>query len=107
MRLTILALTCFSTLCLAAPECLIDAKTSPVDGGRFGLLALISGEAKGFLPKEPVFVTVTNGGKEYTMQASRTGKWALVYANLEEATNVLCWQGFPARLTAESLIVNP
>lgn len=92
MRLILIALTLLSVTSFAAPECNIDSRE---DGDR--LVNLISGSATGFLPKEPVFVTVSNGGKEYTMQASRSGKWAVVYANLDENTSVLCWQGFPTR----------
>lgn len=95
MRLIAILSITLSLSAFAAPECLIDARDTD---GR--LVNLISGGTSGFNPKEPIFVTVTNGGKEYTTQASRSGKWALVFANIEENTSVLCFQGFPARLAA-------
>ncbi len=98
MRLFLAALILLSRTGFAAPECLIDAKSQ---GDR--LINLISGSATGFSAKEPVFVTVTNGGKEYTMNASQSGKWALIYADIAQETKVLCWQGFPSRLQAEAL----
>jgi len=88
MRLIALLSITLSLSAFAAPECLIDAREKD---GR--LINLVSGGTSGFNPKEPIFVTVSNGGKEYTTQVSRSGKWAVVYANIEDSTSVLCFQG--------------
>ena len=90
-RLLTLALITLSAASFAAPECNIDARP---EGDR--LVNLVSGSTAGFAPKIPIFVTVTNGGKEYTTQTASDGKWALVYANLVDHTDVLCFQG-PAK----------
>lgn len=90
MKFALVALIA-SQVALAAPECLIDGNR---DDGR--LVNVISGQAKGFLPKEPVFVTVTNGNRKFTTQTDRAGFWATLYANETQETEVLCWQGLTA-----------
>ncbi len=83
----------FSWIATAAPECLIDSET-PTNRG---LIDLISGEVKGFSPG-PVYVTVTNSGKQFTTVITRdTNRWAVLYANSSPETSVSCWQGWPGK----------
>ena len=87
--LTLMVLGLFAQSALAAPECNID----PSYNDSTSLLAVVSGDVKGFEPG-PVYVTVTNGDKKYTTVVNREGKWALMYPSATADTQVLCWQGW-------------
>lgn len=91
MKWQVLSLVFFfsSVVSLAAPECNID----PTYNDSTSLLAVISGNVKGFEPG-PVYVTITNGDKKYTTVVNREGKWALMYPSVVTDTQVLCWQGW-------------
>lgn len=87
-RLSIVVLTLgLAGLLYGQPECNIDANPQISDG----LLALVSGNVKGFQPG-PVYVTITNGTRKFTTMAEKGGLWAAVYVNTEGNTDVLCWQ---------------
>jgi len=73
---------------VAAPSCDVTS-ISPNDA----VLAQVKGVAKGFDYSEPVFVTVTNGGKRYTTQPDKDGRWELLFGNFALDTSLLCWQG--------------
>lgn len=54
----------------------------------------MTGHAAEFASGEPVFVTVTNGGKKYTTTAGQDGRWEVLIHNAGGETDILCWQGF-------------
>lgn len=85
--LSLVGLLLTSSLWAAPPECNIDTSQPP----ERGLLSMVSGNASGFQPG-PVYVTVTNGEKKFTTMADRAGDWAIVYANIDSHSEVLCWQ---------------
>lgn len=73
----------------AAPQCQIDF-VGPQDIR----IRRVTGRVAEFAPGEPVFVTVTNGGKKYTTKAGRDGRWDVVIHNVPGLTDILCWQGY-------------
>lgn len=93
MKFAIALSLTLSGMATAGPECIIDSET-PTNRG---LVDLLSGEVKGFSPG-PVYVTVTNAGKQFTTVIARdTNRWAVLYANTSTETSVSCWQGWPGQ----------
>ncbi len=71
--------------CLAAPKCEIKNNTSRQD------LGIVSGLASGF-GSGKIYITLKNGPRKYTTVAEKTGHWSLSFAELENRSEILCWQ---------------
>ncbi len=64
-------------------------------------LSTVSGMVSGFQSGK-VYVTLTNGNRKYTTVAEKEGRWALSFADLENSSEILCWQegnGLTAKTT--------
>lgn len=83
---SIIYIFCFVVCpCLASPICEITHQSSDKK------INVVSGRSSGF-QQGKVYITLSNGTRNYTTVAEKTGLWAISFPSLEKKSDIVCWQ---------------